>query len=198
MNLPGNFLYLFVCSLLLGVAAGLLSALIIRSFFLRHHSTDREILLTILSGLVVYVFAEAVGLSGIFAIFFCGITMSHYTYHSLSKPAQAVSVYSFRILSFGAETFMLVYAGFDIWGFLHTDWRENKEAWPSNATLWIDLSVLSLSLIILVYASRFIMVYSLVNLVNIWRKRPIRKAESILIWWGGSFRGAVTIALLYF
>lgn len=66
-------------SLMLGVGVGLASAALIKRSFV-HHSTDREVALVGLLGFLAYLLAEQLGLSGVFAIFFCGITMSHYTW----------------------------------------------------------------------------------------------------------------------
>ena len=106
-----NFGRLFSLSLLLGVATGLLAAYLIRAFFLGAHSTDREVSLLGLLGFFSYVAAEAAGLSGILAAFFCALTQSHFAWHSLSPSAKAVSVYAFRQLSFVAESFLLLLAG---------------------------------------------------------------------------------------
>ena len=53
---------------------GLFSAYVVRHTFVQH-STDREVALVALLGFGAYTAAEEVGLSGIFAVFFCGITM---------------------------------------------------------------------------------------------------------------------------
>ena len=44
-------------------------------------------------------------------VFFAGITMSHYTWHSLSPSAKVVTVSLRRILSFITELFLFIYAG---------------------------------------------------------------------------------------
>lgn len=45
-----------------------------------------------------------------------GVTMSHYTWHSLCPRAQALSLHSFRIAASLAEMVLYVYAGVDVWG----------------------------------------------------------------------------------
>ncbi len=51
-------------------------------------SAGPETLTVALLGLLAYFAAEALGLSAILSVFFCGIAMSHYTWHNLSPPAK--------------------------------------------------------------------------------------------------------------
>ena len=53
--------------------------------------TRREVALVALLGFMAYLVAEELGLSGIFSVFFAGITMSHYTWHSLSPSGKVVT-----------------------------------------------------------------------------------------------------------
>ncbi len=57
----------------------------------RSHSTDREVAAVALLGFVAYQLAEGLHLSGIFSVFFCGIVMSHYTWHAMSSSARVVT-----------------------------------------------------------------------------------------------------------
>ena len=52
-------------------------------------------------GLLAYLGAGALELSAILAAFFAGLTMSHYTWHSMGPAGQSLALYSFRILSGG-------------------------------------------------------------------------------------------------
>lgn len=56
-----------------------------------HHHTDREVILMTAVAVSAYVCAAAAGCSGTLAVFFCGITMSHYTWHSISASARVMS-----------------------------------------------------------------------------------------------------------
>jgi NhaP-type Na+/H+ or K+/H+ antiporter len=47
--------------------------------------------LVALLGFLAYMLAEGAGLSGIFSVFFAGLTMSHYTWHALSPSAKVVT-----------------------------------------------------------------------------------------------------------
>ena len=56
-----------------------------------------------------YVCADTNGLSGIMSLFFCGITMGHYTKYNLSSPAMAVTSTGFHTCAFVAEAAVFTY-----------------------------------------------------------------------------------------
>ena len=66
-----------------------------------------------------YVFAEAIKLSGIMAILFAGLVMSHYTHFNLSSVARITVQQIFRTLSFVSETCVFAYLGMAIFSFKH-------------------------------------------------------------------------------
>ncbi|GAV91696.1 Na_H_Exchanger domain-containing protein [Cephalotus follicularis] len=113
MKLLGDFLYLFTTSTLLGVAVGLLSAYIIKKLYFGSHSTDREVGLMILMAYLSYMMAELFNLSGILTVFFCGIVMSHYTWHNVTESSRVTTRHSFATMSFISETFIFLYVGMD-------------------------------------------------------------------------------------
>jgi sodium/hydrogen exchanger 8 len=88
LQVAGNFLYLFFTSTVFGVLAGLLSAYIIKTLYFGRHSTDREIAIMALMAYLSYLIAELCYLSGILTVFFCGIVMSHYTWHNVTEASR--------------------------------------------------------------------------------------------------------------
>ena len=66
-------------------------------------------------GFLAYFAAEALSLSAILAVFFAGIAMSHYTWHSLSPAAKVISRHGFHVVAALCETVLFVYAGLDMW-----------------------------------------------------------------------------------
>jgi solute carrier family 9 (sodium/hydrogen exchanger), member 8 len=66
-----------------------------------------------------YAFAEAIKLSGIMAILFAGLTMSHYTHLNLSSVTRITIQQIFRTLAFIAETCVFAYLGLAIFSFKH-------------------------------------------------------------------------------
>ncbi|KAI7841304.1 hypothetical protein COHA_004923 [Chlorella ohadii] len=189
-----SFGQLFVLSLLLGAAVGLFSAWFIKRTFV-HHSTDREVAAVALLGFVAYQLAEGLHLSGIFSVFFCGIVMSHYTWHAMSSSARVVTVYLFRILSFAAELFLFIYAGVTMWSV--TLWKDSEEF--TKGKLVQASTILALALVASVLVARALTVAPLVLLANLWRPRACRISvrEGAVIWWAGAMRGAITVALAF-
>ncbi|KAI5566503.1 hypothetical protein BDE02_13G024600 [Populus trichocarpa] len=124
LKLIGTFLYLLFTSTALGIAVGLLSAFIIKTLYFGRHSTDREFALMILMAYLSYLLAELLNLSGILTVFFCGIVMSHYTWHNVTESSRITTKHAFATMSFIAETFIFLYVGMDA---LDIDkWRESK------------------------------------------------------------------------
>nr|GMD45295.1 sodium/hydrogen exchanger 1-like isoform X1 [Ipomoea batatas] len=113
LHFIGNFFYLFISSTFLGVAIGLLCAYVIKKLYFGRHSTDREVALMMLMSYLSYIMAELFYLSGILTVFFCGIVMSHYTWHNVTESSRVTTRHSFATLSFVAETFIFLYVGMD-------------------------------------------------------------------------------------
>ncbi|KAG7968584.1 hypothetical protein I3843_08G161700 [Carya illinoinensis] len=130
-------------------------------------------------------------LSGILTIFFCGIVMSHYTWHNVTESSRITTKHAFATISFIAETFIFLYVGMDA---LDIDkWKESK------ASAGTFLAVSS-TLLALVLVGRAAFVFPIANITNLMRKRENTKIEfrqQFIIWWAGLMRGAVTIALSY-
>ncbi|KAI9187420.1 hypothetical protein LWI28_027944 [Acer negundo] len=191
LKLVGTFLYLFITSTLLGVAAGLLSAFIIKTLYFGRHSTDREVAIMIIMAYLSYMFAELINLSGILTIFFCGIVMSHYTWHNVTESSRRTTKHGFATLSFIAETFIFLYVGMDA---LDMDkWKR------SHASAGTSIAVSS-TLFGLVLLGRAAFVFPLANIKNLVGKRDgtkIKFRQQFIMWWAGLMRGAITVALSY-
>ncbi|KAK6059138.1 endosomal/prevacuolar sodium/hydrogen exchanger domain protein [Cooperia oncophora] len=117
-----TFLTMFTLSAVLGLAIGLLSALLFKHVDLRR-TPSLEFALLLVFAYIPYGFAEALSLSGcvhhadsticpgIMAILFCGITMSQYTQQNISPVTQITFRQTFRTISFVAETSTFAYIG---------------------------------------------------------------------------------------
>nr|QNH89934.1 NaH-antiporter-like protein [Vuralia turcica] len=187
----GNFLYLFVTSTLLGVLAGLLSAYIIKKLYIGRHSTDREVALMMLMAYLSYMLAELCYLSGILTVFFCGIVMSHYTWHNVTESSRITTKHAFATLSFVAEIFIFLYVGMDAMDI--EKWRFVSDS-PGTSV------AVSSVLLGLVLAGRAAFVFPLSFLSNLFKKSPNEKLSfrmQVIIWWAGLMRGAVSMALAY-
>uniref|UniRef100_A0A0D3HPE9 Cation/H+ exchanger transmembrane domain-containing protein n=1 Tax=Oryza barthii TaxID=65489 RepID=A0A0D3HPE9_9ORYZ len=189
----GNFLYLFATSTFLGVAAGLLSAYIIKKLYFGRHSTDREVSIMMLMAYLSYMLAELLDLSGILTVFFCGIVMSHYTWHNVTESSRVTTKHAFATLSFIAETFLFLYVGMD---------ALDMEKWKIVGETYSPMKSIALSatILFLVLVARAAFVFPLSFLANLTKKTEEGKIsikQQVIIWWAGLMRGAVSIALAY-
>ncbi|KAH8507442.1 hypothetical protein H0E87_009832 [Populus deltoides] len=186
-----NFFYLFLASTLLGVLTGLVSAYIIRRLYFGRHSTDREVALMMLMAYLSYMLAELFYLSGILTVFFCGIVMSHYTWHNVTESSRVTTKHAFATLSFVAETFIFLYVGMDALDI--EKWRFVSHS-PGTSV------AVSSILLGLVMVGRAAFVFPLSFLSNLTKKSPNEKIsfkQQFIIWWAGLMRGAVSMALAY-
>ncbi|KAE9611519.1 hypothetical protein Lal_00011921 [Lupinus albus] len=187
----GNFLYLFLTSTFLGVAVGLFSAYLIKKLYFGRHSTDREIALMILMAYFSYMLAELLDLSGILTVFFCGIVMSHYTWHNVTENSRITSRHAFATLSLISEIFIFLYVGMDALDI--EKWRfASNSPWTLFGTSAIMLSLVLLGRAAFVFPLSFI-----ANLFRKSRNDKIAFKQQVVIWWAGLMRGAVSIALAY-
>jgi len=191
LNFIGNFLYLFFTSTILGVATGLLSAYIIKKLYFARHSTDREVSIMMLMAYLSYMLSMLLDLSGILTVFFCGIVMSHYTWHNVTESSRVTTKHTFATLSFIAEIFLFLYVGMD---------ALDIEKWKLASSSPKKPIALSAIILGLVMVGRAAFVFPLSFLSNLSKKeaRPkISFKQQVIIWWAGLMRGAVSIALAY-
>lgn len=191
LEVLGEFVYLYLSSTLMGIAVGLVSAYVIKKLYFGRHSTDREIAIMILMAYFSYMIAELLYLSGILTVFFCGIVMSHYTWHNVTESSKITTRHTFATLSFIAETFIFLYVGMDA---LDIDkWKRTDVNAATSAGL-------SATLMLVVLIGRAVFVFPLSVFSNLVRRAPgtrISGAQQVIIWWAGLMRGAVSIALAY-
>ncbi|KAJ0980703.1 hypothetical protein J5N97_008958 [Dioscorea zingiberensis] len=186
-----NFFYLFLTSTALGAFAGLFSAFIIKKLYFGRHSTDREVALMILMAYLSYMLAEFLNLSSILTVFFCGIVMSHYTWHNVTESSRITTKHAFATLSFIAEIFLFLYVGMDALDIEKWKFVSNS---PGKS---IGVSSILLGLVLL---GRAAFVFPLSFLSNLTKKSPDEKIsfkQQVTIWWAGLMRGAVSMALAY-
>ncbi|CAN0559480.1 unnamed protein product, partial [Ectocarpus sp. 12 AP-2014] len=66
--------------------------------------------------------SEALDLSGILAVFFCGLTLSHYAWHSLEENAQVSCRVALVTISMIAEAYCFVAIGLSVHEFDASQW----------------------------------------------------------------------------
>ncbi|KAK1293147.1 Sodium/hydrogen exchanger 2 [Acorus calamus] len=187
----GNFIHLFLTSTILGVIVGLLSAYIIKKLYFGRHSTDREVAIMIVMAYFSYMLAELLYLSGILTVFFCGIVMSHYTWHNVTESSRITTKHVFATMSFIAEIFIFLYVGMD---------ALDIEKWKCVSNSLGKSIGVSAILLVLVLIGRSAFIFPLSFLSNLFKNSQsgrINLKQQVLIWWAGLMRGAVSMALAY-
>ncbi|KAH9576536.1 hypothetical protein CY35_01G167000 [Sphagnum magellanicum] len=189
LQMSGSFLYFFFCSTVLGIATGLLSAYIIKTLYFARHSTDREIAIMTLMAYLSYILAELLFLSGILTVFFCGIVMSHYTWHNVTESSRVTTKHAFATMSFIAEIFIFLYVGMDA-----------LDKWKMVTTTVGPSFGLFSKLLVFLLVGRAACVFYYSALYNyMWKSAntKISVHQQIIIWRAGLMRGAVCIALAF-
>ncbi|KAL6730503.1 hypothetical protein Aduo_001474 [Ancylostoma duodenale] len=175
-----TFLTMFTLSALLGLAIGLLSALLFKHVDLRK-TPSLEFALLLVFAYIPYGFAEAMSLSGIMAILFCGITMSQYTQQNISPVTQITFRQTFRTISFVAETSTFAYIGMAFFTI--------KLNFQPSLIFWC---------IVLCLVSRALNIFPISYAVNKCRREvQISMKNQIILWFSG-MRGAVCFALVLY
>ncbi|XP_012255765.1 sodium/hydrogen exchanger 8 [Athalia rosae] len=171
-----RFCLMFFASAGIGVVFALISALLLKHVDLRKNPS-LEFGLMLVFTYAPYVLAEGIHLSGIMAILFNGIVMSHYTHFNLSTVTQITMQQTMRTLAFIAETCVFAYLGLALFSFRH-------RAEPA-------LVVWSLILCLIGRAAN---IFPLALLVNRFREHQITKKMMFIMWFSG-LRGAISYAL---
>ncbi|KAI5326498.1 hypothetical protein L3X38_035572 [Prunus dulcis] len=167
LKLLGTFLYLFFTSTALGIAAGLLSAYIIKTLYFGRHSTDRECALMMLMAYLSYMLAE------------------------LMESSRITTKHAFATMSFIAETFIFLYVGMDA---LDIDKWKASNASPGTS---VGVSSLLFALVLIGRAAFVFPIANITNCFKKREGTKIEFRNQFIMWWAGLMRGAVTIALSY-
>ncbi|XP_071785724.1 sodium/hydrogen exchanger 8-like [Asterias amurensis] len=172
----GSFCLMFSASAAVGIALGLISALLLKHVDLRK-TPSLEFGIIMIFSYLPYVLSEGLKLSGIMSILFCGIVMSHYTHHNLSPITQINVQQTFRTLAFLAETCVFVYLGLAIPTFNHN--------FQPSFTIWT---------LILILVGRALNIFPLSFICNKFREHKITLKMQLVMWFSG-LRGAIAYAL---
>ncbi|XP_032689681.1 sodium/hydrogen exchanger 8 [Odontomachus brunneus] len=171
-----RFCLMFFASAGIGVVFALISALLLKHVDLRKNPS-LEFGIMLVFTYAPYVLAEGIQLSGIMAILFNGIVMSHYTHFNLSTVTQITMQQTMRTLAFIAETCVFAYLGLAIFSFRHR----------------VEPALVVWSLI-LCLIGRAANIFPLALLVNRFREHQITRKMMFIMWFSG-LRGAISYAL---
>uniref|UniRef100_F6PXE0 Sodium/hydrogen exchanger n=1 Tax=Callithrix jacchus TaxID=9483 RepID=F6PXE0_CALJA len=173
------FLKMFFGSAALGTLTGLISLSVI--YVLKHidlrKTPSLEFGMMIIFAYLPYGLAEGISLSGIMAILFSGIVMSHYTHHNLSPVTQILMQQTLRTVAFLCETCVFAFLGLSIFSFPHK--------FEISFVIWC---------IVLVLFGRAVNIFPLSYLLNFFRDHKITPKMMFIMWFSG-LRGAIPYAL---
>ncbi|NXD01979.1 SL9A8 protein, partial [Certhia familiaris] len=173
----GYFLKMFFGSAALGTLTGLISALIsFLNFGDMYHIDLRktpslEFGMMIIFAYLPYGLAEGISLSGIMAILFSGIVMSHYTHHNLSPVTQILMQQTLRTVAFMCETCVFAFLGLSIFSFPHK--------FEMSFVIWC---------IVLVLFGRAVNIFPLSYLLNFFRDHKITPKMMFIMWFSGKLK----------
>ncbi|KAK7531430.1 CPA1 family monovalent cation:H+ antiporter [Phyllosticta citribraziliensis] len=184
----GIFLLVFFGSLIIGIIIGVLTSLLLKFTYVRRFPKI-ESCLVILIAYASYFFSNAIHMSGIVSLLFCGICLKHYAYHNMSRRTQLTTKFVFQVMAQLSENFIFIYLGLSLFTETELDYKP----------LFILVTVIGICV------ARYAAVFPLSKLVNsIIRYRAARRGREVadeipwshqaMLFWAG-LRGAVGVAL---
>ncbi|GJN93746.1 hypothetical protein Rhopal_006803-T1 [Rhodotorula paludigena] len=179
----GIFLLTFCISMALGVIFGLSCSLLLKHSELGRY-TEIEACLVLLIAYTSYFFSNALTMSGIVSLLFCGITLKHYAYHNMSHRTQRTTRYIFGSLASLSENFVFIYLGLSLF----------------TQTQLVYKPMFILVTAVAMCIARYFAVFPISKLINlVFRARGSRVDElphsyQMMLYWAG-LRGAVGVAL---
>lgn len=176
--------------MVLGVAFGLGMSLILKHSSLAVYPSIESCLVT-LCAYTCYFFSNGLSMSGIVSLLFCGITLKHYAYHTMSHRTQRASKYIFGTLAKLSENFIFIYLGMSLF-----------TSPPSGAkvTSYVKPLFIAITTVAVIF-TRYAAVFPLSELINFFqrhargqRSEELPHAYQMMLFWAG-LRGAVGVAL---
>jgi sodium/hydrogen exchanger-like protein 6/7 len=186
----GIFLLTFSGSMALGVVFGLAMSLVLKHSHLSSYH-QIESCLVALSAYTCYFFSNGIQLSGIVSLLFCGITLKHYAYHTMSRRTQRTTKSIFGTLAQLSENFIFIYLGLS----LFTSPPASERVGSYFKPLFIIITAVA------VVFTRYAAVFPLSEAINFvlkhgrgQRTEELPHAYQMMLFWAG-LRGAVGVAL---
>ncbi|KAF2012720.1 sodium/hydrogen exchanger [Aaosphaeria arxii CBS 175.79] len=184
----GIFFGVFFGSLFIGILVGIGASLMLKFTYVRRFPKTESCLIVLIA-YGTYFFSNAIHMSGIVSLLFCGICMKHYAYLNMSRRTQLTTKFVFQVTAQLSENFIFIYLGLS----LFTD--DSLTYKP----LFILVTVAGIC------AARWCAVFPLSRIINSvirYRQRrfgneageEIPYSHQAMIFWAG-LRGAVGVAL---
>ncbi len=182
LHLIGESIYVLFLSGIIGAVSGLCVAACFKYMpsFQRHPEKQTAILM--LGGYFSFSMSEVFDLSGILSVFFCGVTLSHYAWHSLSDAAQITSKLTSESIALTAEAYCFAAIGLSVPEF-------DLDKWSFS---FICLMLLSLM------TARAASTYGIIMIGEFFNVSAfnIPMAEQHVIYFGGLVRASISWALV--
>jgi len=186
----GIFLLSFSVSMALGVAFGLAMSLILKHSSLAVYPSIESCLVA-LCAYTCYFFSNGLSMSGIVSLLFCGITLKHYAYHTMSRRTQRASKYIFGTLAKLSENFIFIYLGMSLF---------TSPPSGENVTSYVKPLFIAITTVAVIF-TRYAAVFPLSELINLFqrhargqRSEELPHSYQMMLFWAG-LRGAVGVAL---
>ncbi|KAF2474023.1 sodium/hydrogen exchanger [Lindgomyces ingoldianus] len=184
----GIFFGVFFGSLFIGIMVGIGASLLLKFTYVRRFPKTESCLI-ILIAYATYFFSNAIHMSGIVSLLFCGICMKHYAYLNMSRRTQLTTKFVFQVTAQLSENFIFIYLGLSLFTDTQLDYKP----------LFILITVVGIC------AARWCAVFPLSRVINAFMRYRQRRhgpdageelpySHQAMIFWAG-LRGAVGVAL---
>jgi len=177
----GKFMIITIASIAIGSTVALLCSFLLRKVNFTKHPSN-EFIIIFFSAYACYCFAEWTHMSGIMAVFICGVMQAHYAWYNISAVSRTTTRHAFHSFAHIAEALLYVYFG--ISAFFSTQSHFGFE-WSISLIFWSA---------VLCLLGRALNIFPLAALANLGRKRKIGFKMQIVMWFAG-LRGAISFAL---
>jgi len=181
-TIAADFLLTFLCSLAIGVAFGLFTALVLKMVQFGSDTLEEkhvsfnipELGFMILMAYVPFLVAEAIHFSGIVAVMFAGITMRRYAHYNMTQVTRQVFLPVIELLANLCETYVFFLLGLGVF-LLENHYSKSLICWT----------------ILLCLVARAMHVYPFTWVVNRCSSaHKLNVRETHVVWYAG-LRGAV-------
>ncbi|XP_063216017.1 sodium/hydrogen exchanger 2-like isoform X2 [Bacillus rossius redtenbacheri] len=170
-----GFLTVNLGGCVVGVLFGLVTALLTRA---TEECRVVEPLAILGVSYLSYLTAELFHFSGIISITFCGLVQAHYAFKNISRKSYITVKYFSKMVSSTCDAIIFLFLGMVL--------VSDRHVWHAGFVLWT---------LALCFVCRFVGVYLLSGLANLYRARRINLQEQFVMAYGG-LRGAVAFSLV--
>eukprot|EP01130_Rhizamoeba_saxonica_P018672 TRINITY_DN941_c0_g1_i1.p1 TRINITY_DN941_c0_g1~~TRINITY_DN941_c0_g1_i1.p1 ORF type:complete len:1032 (-),score=219.18 TRINITY_DN941_c0_g1_i1:2873-5968(-) len=178
-----KFTVVAVGGLLVGVLFGLLTSFITKY---TSHIAAEEPFLILIMGILSFVIAEVLKLSGIVAILVCGMIQSHYADANINPRSRIATKFMIKTLSGTADSLIFLQLG------INSVFLVSGKGTTATENIW-DTNFILLTLL-MILPVRFFIVFFLTFLANTQRMNKIKMRDQFIMGYGG-LRGAIAFAL---